>query len=102
MHRCQALLIIWRKAKLNGAVERCNGAWPHDFYATVDLPAQLSKIAEHVDAFQHLHNHHSPRGALDGPTPFEYLKLWLGAKLRTDRRETPHRFFAALVPVQPS
>jgi transposase InsO family protein len=64
-----------RSPKLNGAVERCNGAWRYEFYATVDLPDQVDKIAHHVDAFQHLYNHHRPHGALDGLTPNEYLKI---------------------------
>lgn len=64
-----------RSPKLNGAVERCNGAWRYEFYATVDLPTNIDKIAEHVDAFQHLYNHHRPHGALDGLTPNEYLKI---------------------------
>ncbi|MER8754033.1 integrase core domain-containing protein [Mesorhizobium sp. M1050] len=64
-----------RSPKLNGAVERCNGAWRYEFYATVDLPTQIDKIAQHVDAFQHLYNHHRPHGALDGLTPSEYLKI---------------------------
>jgi transposase InsO family protein len=64
-----------RSPKLNGAVERCNGAWRYEFYATVDLPTQIDKIAEHVDAFQHLYNHHRPHGALDGLTPAEYRDI---------------------------
>jgi len=64
-----------RSPKLNGAVERCNGAWRYEFYATVDLPARIDEIAEHVDAFQHLYNHHRPHGALDGLTPSEYLQI---------------------------
>lgn len=64
-----------RSPKLNGAVERCNGVWRYEFYATADLPTRIDKIAEHVDAFQHLYNHHRPHGALDGLTPNEYLKI---------------------------
>ena len=64
-----------RSPKLNGAVERCNGAWRYEFYATVDLPNHIDEIAGHVSAFQHLYNHHRPHGALDGLTPFEYLKI---------------------------
>ena len=64
-----------RSPKLNGAVERCNGAWRYEFYATIDLPPQFDSIADHVDAFQHLYNHHRPHGALDGLTPFEYLQI---------------------------
>lgn len=64
-----------RSPKLNGAVERCNGAWRYEFYATLDLPEHIDEIAEHVDAFQHLYNHHRPHGALDGLTPNEYLEI---------------------------
>jgi hypothetical protein len=63
-----------RSPKLNGAVERCNGAWRYEFYAVVDLPNDIDKIAEHVDAFQHLYNHFRPHGALDGKTPNQYLQ----------------------------
>ena len=64
-----------RSPKLNGAVERCNGAWRYEFYAVVDLPGDINKIAEHVDAFQHLYNHFRPHGALDGMTPNQYLQI---------------------------
>jgi putative transposase len=64
-----------RSPKLNGAVERCNGAWRYEFYAVVDLPNDIDKIADHVDAFQHLYNHFRPHGALDGKTPNQYLKI---------------------------
>jgi transposase InsO family protein len=64
-----------RSPKLNGAVERCNGAWRYEFYAATELPRDIDKIAEHVDAFQHLYNHHRPHGALDGLTPNEYLNI---------------------------
>ncbi|WP_292540246.1 integrase core domain-containing protein [Mesorhizobium sp.] len=56
-------------------ISRAGKAARADFYATVDLPTQIDKIAEHVDAFQHLYNHHRPHGALDGLTPNEYLKI---------------------------
>ncbi len=62
-----------RSPKLNGAVERCNGAWRYVFYACADLPMRIDKIAQMVEAFQHLYNHHRPHGALAGKTPAEYL-----------------------------
>ena len=62
-----------RSPKLNGAVERCNGAWRYEFYACADLPMRIDKIAQMVEAFQHLYNHHRPHGALAGKTPAEYL-----------------------------
>jgi putative transposase len=62
-----------RSPKLNGAVERGNGAWRYEFYACVDLPLRLDKIDKMVEAFQHLYNHHRPHGALAGKTPAQYL-----------------------------
>ncbi len=32
-----------RSPKLNGAVERCNGAWRYEFYACSDLPLDINK-----------------------------------------------------------
>lgn len=64
-----------RSPKLNGAVERCNGAWRYEFYACSDLPLDIDKIAKRVDAFQHLYNHHRPHGALAGMTPAKYLSI---------------------------
>ncbi len=62
-----------RSPELNGAVERCNGAWRYEFYACRDLPLTIPDIAQHVDAFQHLYNHYRPHGALAGLTPKQYL-----------------------------
>jgi putative transposase len=64
-----------RSPKLNGAVERCNGAWRYEFYASSDLPLDIDKIAKRVDAFQHLYNNHRPHGALAGLTPAKYLAI---------------------------
>ena len=64
-----------RSPKLNGAVERCNGAWRYEFYACVDLPMRIDKIAQMVEAFQHLYNDHRSHGALAGKTPAEYLVI---------------------------
>jgi putative transposase len=62
-----------KSPKLNGAVERCNGAWRYEFYACNDLPLTISEIAKRIDAFQHLYNHYRPHGALAGKTPAQYL-----------------------------
>lgn len=64
-----------RSPKLNGAVERCNGAWRYEFYACADLPTRIDKIAQMVGAFQNLYNHHRPHAALAGKTPAEYLAI---------------------------
>lgn len=61
--------------KLNAGVERCNGAWRYEFYACVEIPDEIKKIADLVNGFQHLYNYHRPHGALAGATPAQYLKI---------------------------
>ena len=62
-----------KSPKLNGAVERCNGAWRYEFYETYDLPKTVEALNPILDSFQHLYNHYRPHGALDGLTPKQYL-----------------------------
>jgi transposase InsO family protein len=62
-----------KRPQLNGAVERCNGAWRYEFYAVYDLPTSVEDINPIIDSFQHLYNHHRPHGALAGMTPAQYL-----------------------------
>ena len=62
-----------KRPQLNGAVERCNGAWRYEFYAAYDLPQRLDKLQPFLDAFAHRYNHQRPHDALDGKTPAEYL-----------------------------
>lgn len=71
-----------KRPQLNGAVERCNGAWRYEFYAVYDLPRTVEALNPLLDSFQHLYNHHRPHGALDGLTPARHL-----AKLQAE--ETP-------------
>jgi putative transposase len=71
-----------KRPQLNGAVERCNGAWRYEFYGVYDLPCALERLNPLLDSFQHLYNHHRPHGALAGLTPASYL-----AKLQA--KETP-------------
>jgi DNA-binding XRE family transcriptional regulator len=63
-----------KRPQLNGAVERCNGAWRYEFYAIYELPHRLDRLQPFVDAFAHRFNHHRPHDALDGKTPAEYLQ----------------------------
>lgn len=63
-----------KRPQLNGAVERCNGAWRYEFYNTYDLPSSVEALNPILDSFQHLYNHHRPHGALAGKTPADYLK----------------------------
>jgi transposase InsO family protein len=62
-----------KRPQINGAVERCNGSWRYEFYATYQLPRSVEAINAILDAFQHLYNHHRPHGALAGLTPKQYL-----------------------------
>jgi putative transposase len=62
-----------RSPQMNGAVERCNGAWRYEFYETYQLPANVEKLNPILDSYQHLYNHHRPHGALAGNTPAQYL-----------------------------
>ena len=64
-----------RSPKLNGAVERRNGAWRYEFYACSDLPLDINKIAERLEAFQNLYNNHRPHGALAAMTPAKRLSI---------------------------
>ena len=73
-----------KRPQLNGAVERCNGAWRYEFYAVYDLPQPIAELNEHIDSFAHLYNNFRPHGALAGRTPAQYLKQ------RTDEASQSH------------
>ena len=60
---------------MNGAVERCNGAWRYEFYQTYQLPANVEQLNPILESYQHLYNHHRPHGALAGKTPAQYLSI---------------------------
>jgi transposase InsO family protein len=62
-----------RSPQMNGAVERCNGAWRYEFYETYELPEGVEQLNPILDSFQNLYNHHRPHGALAGKTPAQYL-----------------------------
>lgn len=64
-----------KRPQLNGAVERCNGAWRYEFYGTYDTPQTIDPLNNMIDSFQHLYNHHRPHGALGGCTPAHYHRL---------------------------
>lgn len=62
-----------KSPKINGGVERANGAWRYEFYACYDLPHNLDELNSLINSFSHLYNHHRPHGALNGKTPASYL-----------------------------
>jgi transposase InsO family protein len=62
-----------RSPKLNGGVERCNGAWRYEFYACTDLPGSVQELNPLIDHWQDTYNHVRPHRALSGLTPAEYL-----------------------------
>lgn len=63
-----------KSPQLNGAVERCNGAWRYEFYQVYDLPPSVDALNPLIDCFQHVYNYNRPHGALAGKTPAQYLK----------------------------
>jgi transposase InsO family protein len=62
-----------RSPKLNGGVERCNGAWRYEFYACTDLPGSVAELNPLIDDWQDTYNFVRPHGALSALTPAEYL-----------------------------
>ncbi len=63
-----------RSPQLNGHVERNNGAWRYEFYASWDLPDDnLDHVNRWIDAFADEFNTFRPHQALGGHTPAEYL-----------------------------
>ena len=62
-----------RSPKLNGGVERCNGAWRYEFYACTELPGSVAELNPLIDDWQETYNFVRPHGALSGLTPAEYL-----------------------------
>ena len=63
-----------RSPKLNGHVERNNGAWRYEFYATWDLPNDdLDRINRWIDAFAAESDTFRPHQTLGGHTPTQYL-----------------------------
>jgi transposase InsO family protein len=62
-----------RTPQLNGGVERCNGAWRYEFYATTDLPGTVEELNPLIDDWQDTYNFVRPHRALSGLTPAEYL-----------------------------
>jgi putative transposase len=49
-----------RSPQMNGAVERCNGAWRYEFYETYDLPSGVEQLNPTLDSHQPLYNHYRP------------------------------------------
>ena len=69
-----------RSPELNGHVERNDGPWRYEFYASWDLPNDdLDDINRWIDAFADEFSTFRPYQALDGHTSAEYL-LSLTAK----------------------
>jgi putative transposase len=71
--RLELYVLPPKSPQLNGAVERCNGAWRYEFYALYELPRQLDRLNPLIQAFEHRYNHHRPHQALDGLTPAQHL-----------------------------
>lgn len=76
---------------MNGAVERCNGAWRYEFYAVYDLPRSVEALNPILDGFQHLYNHHRPHGAVGGITPSQYFKRRTAKETHPSHMSTTER-----------
>ena len=62
-----------KSPKLNGAVERANGTWRYEFFATHQLPLSFDGLPKLAQAFQHTYNFTRPHQALHLLTPHQYL-----------------------------
>ena len=62
-----------RSPQMNGAVERCNGAWRYEFYETYDLASGVDEFNPILDSYQHLYNHHRPHRRPCREDPAQYL-----------------------------
>jgi transposase InsO family protein len=62
-----------RSPKLNGGVERCNGAWRYEFYACTELTGSVAELNPLIDEWQETYNFVHPHGALSGLPPAQYL-----------------------------
>ncbi len=62
-----------RSPQLNGLVERTNGTWRYEFYATWNLPDDLDHLNRWINAFSDEFNRFRPHQSLNGQTPVEYL-----------------------------
>ncbi len=58
---------------INGHVERNNGTWRYEFYATWKLPDDLDRLNDWINAFSDEFNRFRPHQSLGGQTPVEYL-----------------------------
>ena len=67
---------------MNGAVERCSGAWRYEFYETYELPSSVSELNPIVDSYHRLYHHHRPHGVLAGKTAAQYLPHHSATKQR--------------------
>jgi len=62
-NRLELVVLPPKRPDLNGAVERAQSSWRHEFYASYDLPNRIDKLKPLVDAFAHRFNHYRPHQA---------------------------------------
>ena len=53
--------------QMNGAVERCNGAWRYEFYSVYDLPSNVDDLNPILDSFQTTTDRRAPLAASPRP-----------------------------------
>jgi putative transposase len=62
-----------RSPKLNGRVERANGASRREFWELYDGDLELPPLQDALRAWEHAYNHERPHQALGYQTPVEFL-----------------------------
>lgn len=63
-----------KQPERNGGVERTNGSWRYEFYASYPLPHRLAELRPLVGWWQQIHNCLRPHQSLNHQTPAAYLR----------------------------
>jgi hypothetical protein len=88
-----------RSPQMNGAVERCNGAWRYEFYETYDLPSGVEQLNPSSTAISTSTTIIDPTEPLpEGPQPSIWLANQPGHPRRPICPEPGHPVARGLVP----
>lgn len=63
-----------KRPQRNGGVERANGIWRYEFYASYPLPTTIRELRPLVQWWEQVYNLLRPHQALKQRTPAEYLR----------------------------
>ena len=62
-----------KRPQRNGGVERTNGTWRYEFFASYPLPTRLQELRPLVRWWEQVYNHLRPHQSLNYQTPAQYL-----------------------------